>query len=189
MLESLFVTTATTTSLAIAPMLAAIAAALVLGLLLSWVYSLNGRATRSFVLALSILPAIVAVVIMAVGLVCGMGYVLHAAIVTVVLGAALAFYQISGLGMRRGSSDRTLTITIPEDLDYAGLFTDIFATFTTYHELVSVKTTNMGSLYKLTYEVGIADQADEKSMIDEIRCRNGNLEVALTRQETVRETL
>ena len=73
--------------------------------------------------------------------------------------------------------------------DYAGLFTDIFATFTTYHELVSVKTTNMGSLYKLTYEVGIADQADEKSMIDEIRCRNGNLEVALTRQETVRETL
>ena len=47
----------------------------------------------------------------------------------------------------------------------------------------------MGSLYKLTYEVGIADQADEKSMIDEIRCRNGNLEVALTRQETVRETL
>ena len=183
MLESLFVTTATTTSLAIAPMLAAIAAALVLGLLLSWVYSLNGRATRSFVLALSILPAIVAVVI------CGMGYVLHAAIVTVVLGAALAFYQISGLGMRRGSSDRTLTITIPEDLDYAGLFTDIFATFTTYHELVSVKTTNMGSLYKLTYEVGIADQADEKSMIDEIRCRNGNLEVALTRQETVRETL
>ena len=227
MLESLFATTASTTSLAIVPMLAAIAAALLLGLLLSWVYSLNGRATRSFVLALSILPAIVAVVIMmvngnvgagvavagafslvrfrsapgsardicfiflamAVGLVCGMGYVLHAAIVTVVLGAVLAFYQISGLGSRRGSSDRTLTITIPEDLDYAGLFTDIFASFTTYHELVSVKTTNMGSLYKLTYEVGIADQADEKSMIDEIRCRNGNLEVALTRQETVRETL
>ena len=51
------------------------------------------------------------------------------------------------------------------------------------------QTANMGSLYKLTYEVGIADQADEKSMIDEIRCRNGNLEVALTRQETVRETL
>ena len=66
MLESLFATTATTTSLAIVPMLAAIAAALLLGLLLSWVYSLNGRATRSFVLALSILPAIVAVVIMMV---------------------------------------------------------------------------------------------------------------------------
>ena len=222
MFESLFATTATTTSLGISSMLAAICAALILGLAISWVYTLRSRATRSFVLALAILPAIVAVVIMmvngnvgagvavagafslvrfrsapgsardicfiflamAVGLVCGMGYVLYAGIITAVLCAVLAIYQLSGLGVRSGSRDRTLRITIPEDLDYSDLFIDIFAAYTTYHELVAVKTSNMGSLYRLTYEVGIADAANEKAMIDEIRCRNGNLEVALTRQET-----
>lgn len=126
---------------------------------------------------------------MAVGLVCGMGYVLYAAIITVVLGATLALYQLSGLGARNDFRDRLLKITIPEDLDYVGLFTDIFASYTTYHELVSVKTSNMGSLYKLSYEIGVADVANEKAMIDEIRCRNGNLEVALTRQEVGHEAL
>ena len=227
MLESLFSTTATTSSLSLAPMLAAIVAALILGLALAWVYTLRSRATRSFMLALAVLPAIVAVVIMmvngnvgagvavagafslvrfrsapgsardisfiflamAVGLVCGMGYVLYAAIVTAVLGAALGIYQVSGLGTKGDYRDRVLKITIPEDLDYAGLFTDIFAAYTTYHELVSVRTSNMGSLYKLTYEVGIADPAAEKAMIDDIRCRNGNLEVALMRQEAGHEAL
>ena len=227
MFESLFSSSATTTVLELAPMLAAIAAALLLGLVLAWVYTLRSRATRSFVIALAVLPAIVAVVIMmvngnvgagvavagafslvrfrsapgsardisfiflamAVGLVCGMGYVLYAAIITVVLGAVLAIYQVSGLGSKNDYHDRTLKVTIPEDLDYVGLFTDIFANYTTYHELVSVRTSNMGSLYKLTYDIGIADVANEKAMIDEIRCRNGNLEVALTRQETNRESL
>lgn len=126
---------------------------------------------------------------MAVGLVCGMGYVLYAAIIAVVLGAVLAVYQLSGLGAKNDFRDRLLKITIPEDLDYVGLFTDIFASYTTYHELVSVKTSNMGSLYKLSYEIGVVDVANERAMIDEIRCRNGNLEVALTRQEVGRETL
>ncbi len=227
MFESLFATTATTSSLSLAPMLAAIVAALLLGLGLAWIYTLRSRASRSFVLALAVLPAIVAVVIMmvngnvgagvavagafslvrfrsapgsardisfifltmAVGLVCGMGYVAYAVIITAVLGAVLAFYQLSGLGTKSDYRDRTLKITIPEDLDYVGLFTDIFANYTTYHELVSVKTTNMGSLYKLSYDIGIADPAHEKAMIDEIRCRNGNLEVALTRQETASEGL
>lgn len=126
---------------------------------------------------------------MAVGLVCGMGYVLYAAIITVVLGAVLAVYQFSGFGAKNDFRDRLLKITIPEDLDYVGLFTDIFASYTTYHELVSVKTSNMGSLYKLSYEIGVVDVANERAMIDEIRCRNGNLEVALTRQEVGREAL
>ena len=227
MFESLFSAGTTTTSLELAPMIMGIGAALVLGLVLAWVYTLRSRATRSLVLALAVLPAIVAVVIMmvngnvgagvavagafslvrfrsapgsardisfiflamAVGLVCGMGYVAYAAIITVVLAAVLAIYQVSGLGSQSGSRDRMLRITIPEDLDYMGLFTDIFATYTTYHDLVSVKTTNMGSLYKLTYEIGMADAANEKAMIDEIRCRNGNLEVALAHQMTENDAL
>jgi len=80
---------------------------------------------------------------------------------------------------------KTLTVTIPEDLDYTGVFEDIFAAYTRSHELVRVKTTNMGSLFKLTYNVELADASREKEMIDQIRCRNGNLEIAVSRQETV----
>ncbi len=227
MLESLFATTSTTSSLSLASMLIVIASALALGLALAWVYTLHSRATRSFVLGIAVLPAIVAVVIMmvngnvgagvavagafslvrfrsapgsardisfiflamAVGLVCGMGYVLYAAIITVALGGVFAIYQLSSFGAANTHHDRTLRVTIPEDLDYVDLFTDIFATYTTYHELASVKTANLGSLFRLTYNIGMSDTAAEKAMIDEIRCRNGNLEVALTLPETGKQAL
>ena len=65
----------------------------------------------------------------------------------------------------------------------------MLARFTTYHELASVKTTNMGSLYRLTYDVGMVDPAAERAFIDELRCRNGNLEISLSRQETGAEQL
>ena len=220
MLDSLFSTT-TAEQIELTSMLISIVAALVLGLALSWVYTLKNRFSRTFLIALAVLPAIVAVVIMmvngnvgagvavagafslvrfrsapgsardisyiflamAVGLVCGMGYIFYAIVITVVIGAALAVYQFVGLGTDGRQGDRSLKITIPEDLDYTDLFTDIFANYTTYHELISVKTTNMGSLYRLSYDIGLADAANEKAMIDEIRCRNGNLEVSLSRQE------
>lgn len=76
------------------------------------------------------------------------------------------------------------TITIPEDLDYTGVFDDIFEAYTRSHDLVCVKTTNMGSMFRLTYHIVLRDVAREKEMIDHLRCRNGNLEIAVSRQET-----
>lgn len=125
---------------------------------------------------------------MSVGLAAGMGYVGYAALTAIIIGGAYLVYQLVGLG-RQGGTDRTLHITVPEDLDYTGLFDEVLDRFCTYHELTMVKTTNMGSLYKLTYDIGIADLAQSRAFIDELRCRNGNLEVALTQQVAGNEGL
>ena len=86
---------------------------------------------------------------------------------------------------KNAATFKTFTITIPEDLDYSGVFDDIFAELTRSHDLIRVKTTNMGSMFKLTYNVELRDAAKEKEMIDKMRCRNGNLEIAVSKQETV----
>ena len=70
-------------------------------------------------------------------------------------------------------------------MDYSGVFDDIFAEYTRSHDLIRVKTANMGSMFKLTYNVELSDVAREKEMIDKIRCRNGNLEITVSKQETV----
>ena len=79
---------------------------------------------------------------------------------------------------------KTFSITIPEDLDYSGVFDDIFAEYTLSHDLARVKSTNMGSMFKLTYNVVLRDVSREKEMIDKIRCRNGNLEITVSKQDT-----
>ena len=86
-------------------------------------------------------------------------------------------------------AERTLKITIPENLDYTGMFDDLFEKYTRSHKLVTVKTTNMGSLFKLTYEIELASAEQEKQFIDELRCRNGNLEINITQKETVSNEL
>lgn len=80
---------------------------------------------------------------------------------------------------------RTLHITIPEDLDYEGVFDGIFREYTSDFELTSVKTTNMGSLFRLTYDLKMKKAGNEKEMIDLLRRRNGNLEITLSKQETM----
>ncbi len=75
-------------------------------------------------------------------------------------------------------------ITIPEDLDYTGVFDEILERYTASHELVQVKTTNMGSLFKLTYHMVLNSTEEEKELIDKLRCRNGNLEISISHQET-----
>lgn len=113
---------------------------------------------------------------MTVGLACGMGYIGLAVLATlVVCGISLIRYQLpSG----RGRADRDLKITIPEDMDYTGLFDDLFETYTASHNLLSVKTANMGSLFNLRYRIRLKDVKREKAFLDELRCRNGNLEIA-----------
>ena len=79
---------------------------------------------------------------------------------------------------------QSLNVTIPEDLDYTGIFDDLMQAYTTAHELVRVKTTNMGSMFRLTYRITLREAKLEKSLIDSIRCRNGNLEITVSNQET-----
>ncbi len=115
---------------------------------------------------------------MAVGLATGMGYLSMAALFVVVVGIANAAFVLSPLGGQTAKgAARTLKVTIPEDLDYCGVFDDLFDRFTRKNSLVDVKTTNMGSLFQLTYEISLNDATEEKQLIDAIRCRNGNLAV------------
>ena len=121
---------------------------------------------------------------MGAGLVTGMGYLGYAVLFSVILGFAMLVFTRTGLGFRKQpESEKTLRITIPEDLNYTELFDDLFNEYTSSCEVVSVKTANMGSLFKLTYHICLKDAAKEKEFIDALRCRNGNLEIAISRQE------
>ena len=197
---------------------------LVLGLVMAFAYMYRTRYTKSFVITLALLPAVVCVVIMLVngnvgtgvavagafslvrfrsvpgtakeictlflamgaGLIAGMGYLGFAVLFTMVMCVAYVLYNCLDFGAKKNAATfKTFTITIPEDLDYSGVFDDIFAQYARSHDLVRVKTTNMGSMFKLTYNVELRDAAKEKEMIDKMRCRNGNLEIAVSKQETV----
>lgn len=120
------------------------------------------------------------------GLVAGMGYLAYALLSAVILGGMMLFYNRMDFGTRKqGLRYKTLHITIPEDLDYSGVFDKILKKYTSDYEVVQIKTTNMGSLFKLTYHLTLKDPATEKHLIDDLRCRNGNLEITMCRQETI----
>lgn len=121
---------------------------------------------------------------MAAGLISGMGYLGFAVLFTVIMGVVMLTLNILGVGThRKETGEKTLKITIPEDLNYGTAFDDVFEKYTDKCEVVSVKTSNMGSLYKLTYHIEMKDVSQEKSFLDELRCRNGNLEISIARQE------
>lgn len=227
MLENLFrglFDTDLVTVISVTDFLLCLGFSLVLGLIMAFAYMYRTRYTKSFVVTLALLPAVVCVVIMLVngnvgtgvavagafslvrfrsvpgtakeictlflamgsGLIAGMGYLGFAVLFTVVMCIMFVLYNRLDFGTKKNAEIfKTFTITIPEDLDYSGIFDDIFAEFTTAHDLVRVKSTNMGSMFKLTYNVMLRDVTREKEMIDKIRCRNGNLEIAVSKQETV----
>ena len=123
---------------------------------------------------------------MGAGLIAGMGYLAYAMLFTLVLGGATLLYNKLDFGASKNRAQyRVLRITIPEDLDYAGIFDELFREYTSSWELVSVKTTNMGSLFRLTYDIRLRDPAREKEFIDKLRCRNGNLEISSSSQQTL----
>lgn len=121
---------------------------------------------------------------MGAGLVAGMGYLAFAVLFTVVLCLMLLLLNLAGSHINKAPCrDKTLHITIPEDLNYSDAFDDLLAEYTEKYEVISVKTTNMGSLFKLQYHITLKDNLKEKEFIDALRCRNGNLEISICRQE------
>ena len=122
---------------------------------------------------------------MGTGIIVGMGYLGYAILCAVVLGGASALYSRLDFGCtRKNALQKTLQITIPEDLDYTGVFDDILRQYASEYELVQVKTTHMGSLFRLTYHMTLRAANQEKQLLDELRCRNGNLEISVSKQVT-----
>ena len=114
--------------------------------------------------------------VMTAGLACAAGYVAMAVLFTVVVCAVTVLLAWIPWQVDR---QMELHITVPESLRFAGAFDDLFDTYTKTHRLVKTKTTNMGSLYKLLYRVELKDPGQAQTFMDELRCRNGNLEIAL----------
>lgn len=192
-----------------------LAAAAVLGVINSIVFSFRTVQSKSFAVMLALLPMVSAVIIfsvndnlgvgvavagaftlvrfrsvagngremlaifasMAIGMLLGMGYIAFAAMVLVAI--AVLFFTVTALGFGDRHAVRTLRIQIPEDLDYEGMFDDLFEKYTSMHQLEKVRTVNMGTLYELTYSVALRDLSEIKQFMDAIRVRNGNLNVII----------
>lgn len=114
--------------------------------------------------------------VMTAGLACAAGYVAIAILFSIILCVALIILARLPL---RSERELELRITIPETLNFSEAFEDLFGQYTKRHELASVKTSNMGSLYKLLYKIELKDGGTSKEFIDQLRCRNGNLEITL----------
>ena len=181
-----------TSVISVSDFLLCIGISLVIGLILAFAYMYRSRYTKSFIVTLALLPAVVCVVIMMVNGNVGAGVAVAGAFSLVrfrsVPGTAReigALYNLLDFGTKKNAEIyKTLNITIPEDLDYSGVFDEILKKYTTSWELVRVKTTNMGSMFRLTYNLTLRDVTQEKEMIDKLRCRNGNLEITVSKQET-----
>ena len=220
--------TAVSTGIGVGDFLLCIGVSLALGLLMALCYMFRTRYTKSFVITLSLLPAVVCVVIMMVngnvgagvavagafslvrfrsvpgtakeigmlflamgtGLITGMGYLGYAALFSLLLCLVSLIYTLLDFGgEKKGTCYRALRITVPEDLNYTDVFEEILAAYTKSHVLVKVKTVNMGSMFRLTYDIVLRDAAVEKEMIDRIRERNGNLEVAVSLRDNEEQKL
>lgn len=226
MMETIFkglFDSASTAVVSVTDFLLCLGLSLVLGLVLALAYMYRTRYTKSFVVTLALLPAVVCMVIMLVngnvgtsvavagafslvrfrsapgtardisslflamgaGLITGMGYLGFAVLFTTIMCAVFVLYHLLDFGAEKNAAAcKTLNVTIPEDLDYSDIFSDIFSQYTSQSELVKVRTTDMGSLFRLTYEITLLDVTKEKELIDKIRCRNGNLEITVSRLET-----
>lgn len=116
----------------------------------------------------------------AVGLVCGLGYVAFATIFAAfVAGLYILLTSVNLFNNRRFNNEKMLKITIPESLEYSDVFNDTFSHYLKHNELMEVKTTGMGSLFKLSYRIELKDKREEKAFIDELRTKNGNLEISI----------
>ena len=125
---------------------------------------------------------------MAIGLATGMGYIGFAVLFLAVVGGVTLLLSALPFGEKR-RTEKELKVVIPEDLDYTGIFDDLFSRYASRAELIRVKTVSMGSLFELQYHITLKDPTSEKEFIDQLRCRNGNLSIACGRIPANREEL
>lgn len=125
---------------------------------------------------------------MVIGLAAGTGYLTFAFIATIIISAVVVVLFKSSFG-ENTMNQKQLKITIPENLDYTEVFEDTFIKYTKKLRLERVKTTNLGSMYELTYDITLKDRKEEKEFIDELRCRNGNLTIVCGKQSSIKDEL
>ena len=125
---------------------------------------------------------------MAAGLATGTGFLGFAVVMTIVVGSVFFLLEKTRFGEWK-QEQKNLRIMIAEHLDYTGIFEDIFKKYTSKCSLQRVKTTNLGSMYELDYHITLKDAGKEKEMLDEIRCRNGNLTIICGRRAAIQEEL
>ncbi|MGE4548178.1 MAG: DUF4956 domain-containing protein [Intestinibacillus sp.] len=226
MLDGLTTAVSTTTAVSLPNLLLCTLASLVFGMAVAAIYMHKNRYSKSFVVTLALLPAMVQIVIMlvngnlgtgvavmgafslvrfrsvpgsareigslffamALGLATGMGYLLYAAIFLVVIGGMMLLLSSTPFGTQKADV-RLLKITIPENMDYDGLFDDLFAQYTDGATLTQVRTTNMGSLFELHYDVKLRGEIVPKEFLDALRCRNGNLNIVCGRYPAGKDEL
>ena len=201
-----------------------ILASIVAGVVIAIAYTYKSRYTKSFLMTICILPAVVCAVIMMVngnigtgvavagafslvrfrsapgsakeicaifiamgtGLISGMGYLGYAILFAILMSVVTVVFKAVRIGRVKDES-KALMITVPEDLNYDEIFDDILKKYTTSYEMVSVKTSNLGSLFKIKYIIDMKNDVSTKSMIDELRVRNGNLEIRISTEELLDE--
>ena len=145
-------------------------AAIMVGMGLIRFRSAQGKAEEMFMLFVAVVT----------GALNGLGYVAYAAMFAVLL--PLLFVGLASLDIfknKRFSGEKLLKITIPETLVYSDAFDETFSRYLKTCEQVGVKTTGMGSMFRLSYRIVMKDANKEKEMIDELRVKNGNLEIAV----------
>lgn len=120
---------------------------------------------------------------MTIGIAVGMGYLVFASVFTIIMSVVMLLLETVNFGQMKHSM-RQVTVVIPESLDYETVFDDIFQKATNYVELANVKTSDMGSLFKIKYIVQLNGTMTEKELMDALRTRNGNLEIAISRYVT-----
>ena len=103
----------------------------------------------------------------------------YAVLFTVIGSGLLLIINVTNLFNKKVNKELILKITVPEMLNYTMIFDDLFEKYTKSVERVQVKTINLGSMFKITYRIVLKDVKLEKEFIDELRCRNGNLEISL----------
>ena len=121
--------------------------------------------------------------VMTIGIAIGMGYLVFATVFTLIMSLAMLLLEVVNFGQMKHSM-RQLTVVIPESLDYESIFDDIFNKAANHVELANVKTSDMGSLFKIKYIIHLNGRMTEKELIDALRTRNGNLEIAISRYIT-----
>ncbi|RAW16044.1 DUF4956 domain-containing protein [Paenibacillus taichungensis] len=226
MLDSIFSSALTDTTLTFSNAIITIGLAIIMGAIISLTYMKTNQSTysQSFTLTMVVLPVIVAIIIlligsniarafslagafsiirfrsapgdpkdiayvlftMASGLACGVGAFGYAVLFTIILCVLMFVLSRFNFGAKK-SQQKTLKVTIPENLSYEEALDEVFHKFNVVHELKKIRTTELGSLYELVYNVTIHESVNQKEFLDMIRTRNGNLDISLTMSPTTTE--
>jgi uncharacterized integral membrane protein len=117
---------------------------------------------------------------LAIGLACGLYYISYAALFLLILSVIMLILHFTNFTSEKNKNLK-LKITVPEDVDYENLFDDIFTKYLKRHEIIKIKTISFGALFEISYSIQLKNDVSVKELIDDIRCRNNNLSISVSK--------